>query len=231
LALSVGLSWIGACSAAAVDPFEVPLGEFSEKQRGKVASILEDVAAVVPIEAAEVRSRPEVFDFLLGEMPFTAGVVKELGRGDWDVFRDPQNPERDVFYVIDPEGYRLRFELVHRDATRRFYVSKGVFSMGILPALEGRTLVVMRAVPVGGVVRTDAMVYVRVDTGVYAKLARAAREVLERRVREKSVYFIRAAQWVAEEAARRPDWLYIQVKGSKQVDPEVLEEFHRRFLR
>ena len=219
------------CAAAAVDPFAVPLDEFSEKQRGKAAAVLEDVAAVVSIEAAEVRSRIEIYDFLLREMPFTAGVVKELGRGDWDVFRDPQNPEPDVFYVIDPEGYRLRFELAHRDASRRFYVSKGVFNMGILPALEGRTLVVMRTVPGEGVIRTDAVVYVRVDTAVYAKLARAAREVLERRVREKSVYFLRAAQWVAEEAAGRPEWLYAQVKGSKQVDPEVLEEFHRRFLR
>ena len=230
LALSVGLICLGACASVPVDPFAVPLEEISEKQRGKVTGVLADVAAVVPIGASEVRSRLEIYDFLLEEMPFTGGVVKELGRGDWDIFRDPEKPEREVFFVIDPQGYRLRFELVYRDVTRRFYVSRGVFNMGLLPALEGRTLVIMRAVPEGGIVRTDAKVYVRVDTALYAKMARVAKEALEHRVREKSEYFLQAARWVAEEAAQRPDWLYMQVKGSGKVDQEVLEEFRRRFL-
>ncbi len=229
-ALSVCLVLAAACSWAPTDPFSVPLDEIPVAQREKAERVLAGISAVVPLEAQDVRSRPEIYDFLLEEMPFTAGVVRELGRGDWDVFRDPERPEKNVFYVVDPDGYRIRFELVHRDARRRFYVSRGVFYMGPLPALEGRTLVVMRAVPRGGVIRTDAVVYVRVESGIYAEIAKVAREALERRVREKSAYFMRAARWVAEEAAVRPDWLYEQVKGSRHVDAAVLEEFRRRFL-
>ncbi len=40
----------------------------------------------------------------------------------------------------------------------------------------------------------------------------------------------RAARWVAEEAAHRPDWLVMQVDGSLEVDQEVLREFRKRFL-
>lgn len=229
-ALSAGLSVVVAGCAVPIDPYEVPLGEFSEKQRALVEPILSDVAAKVELEAHEVRSRPEIYDFLLSEMPFTGGVVRELNRGQWEIFRDPKDPSPDVFFVLDKKGMRLRFELVRSEPTRRFYVSTGSFDMGLLPRLEGRTIVVLRAIPDGAAVRTDAIVYVKIDTPFYATLAKGVRSAVESVVREKSGYFIRAARWVAEEAAERPAWLYMQVKESKEVDQAVLEEFRRRFL-
>jgi len=228
-ALSAGLSLVAACSAVEVDPYVVPVDRLSESQRAKVDHVLADVAAVVPLEPAEVKSRLEIYDFLLDEMPFTGGVVRELGRGKWAIARDPKEPS--AFTVVDPEGYRLRFELILKEPNRRFYITKGVFQMGILPALEGSTLIVMRMQPSGDVIRTDAIVYVRVDTALYAGLAKGARGLLEDRVRERSNFFIRSARWVAEEAAARPDWLVMQVEGSREVDQAVLQEFRKRFLR
>lgn len=228
-ALSAGLSLGAACSAVEVDPYVVPVDQLSESQRKKVDHVLEDVAAVVPLESAEVKSRLEIYDFLLDEMSFTGGVVRELGRGKWQIARDLKEPA--AFTVVDPEGYRLRFELVRKEENRRFYVTKGAFQMGFLPALEGSTLIVMRMIPEGPVVKTDAVVYVRVDTALYAGLAKGARGLLEDRVRERSNFFIRSARWVAEEAAARPDWLVMQVDGSREVDQAVLAEFRRRFLR
>jgi len=220
---------VAACSAVEVDPYVVPVDRLSESQRAKVDHVLADVAAVVPLEPAEVKSRLEIYDFLLDEMPFTGGVVRELGRGKWAIARDPKEPS--AFTVVDPEGYRLRFELILKEPNRRFYITKGVFQMGILPALEGSTLIVMRMQPSGDVIRTDAVVYVRVDTALYAGLAKGARGLLEDRVRERSNFFIRSARWVAEEAAARPDWLVMQVDGSREVDQAVLAEFRKRFLR
>jgi len=228
-ALSAGLSLVAACSAVEVDPYIVPVDQLSESQRKKVDHVLEDVAAVVPLEPADVKSRLEIYDFLLDEMPFTGGIVRELGRGKWAIRRDPKDPA--AFLVEDPEGYRLRFELIRKEATRRFYVTTGIFQMGILPPLEGSTLIVMRMRPEGSVVRTDAVVYVRVDTALYAGLAKGVRGLLEDRVRERSDYFIRSARWVAEEAASRPGWLVMQVDGSREVDQAVLAEFRKRFLR
>lgn len=231
LALSAGLSLMAACSAVEVDPFAVPVDRLSETRRPKVEHVLADVAAAVPLEAAEVKSSLEIYDFLLTEMPFTGGVVRELGRGNWDIFRDPKNPEREVFYVIDPDGFRLRFELVLQEETRRVYVTKGTFLMGLLPPLEGSTVIVMRMIPSGGVLRTDAVVYVRVETPFYRGLAKGFRGMVEDKVRDKAGYFIRAAKWVAEEARARPGWLHAQVSGSKEVDQAVLEEFRKKFLR
>ncbi len=228
--LSLGLSLGAACGAVPVDPYAVPVDQLSEIQRRKVEHVLSDVAAVVPLEPVDVRSRLEIYDFLLTEMPFTGGVVRELNRGKWDIFRDPDRPEKDVFYVIDPAGIRLRFELLLREPERRFFYSRGVFQMGVLPPLEGTTIVVVRTVPEGEVVRTDAVVYVRVESSFYATLAKTVKGILESKVRERSRFFIEAARWVAEEAASRPDWLYMQVAGSRHVDQEVLEEFRKRFL-
>jgi hypothetical protein len=221
---------MAGCAAVPIDPFEVPLDRIPERARAKVSEILGDVAARVELEPNEVRSSPEIYDFLLGEMPFTGGVVRELNRGKWEIRRDEKNPDPSVFHVRDTEGMELRFELVFREPTRRLYVSKGSFDMGILPRLEGQTLVVMRAIPEGGIVRTDAVVYVKVDSAGYATLAKGVRGIVEKVVRDRSGYFIRAARWVAEEAAARPEWLYTQVRDSREVDQAVLEEFRRRFL-
>ena len=230
-ALSAGLSLIAAvgCSAVDVDPYVVPLDELSESQKKKVEHVLADVAAVVPLEPAEVKSRVDLYHFLLDEMPFTGGIVRELGRGKWQITRDAKEPT--AFLVVDPEGYRLRFELIRKEEHRRIYVTRGVFNMGILPALEGSTLIIMRMMPDGGVVKTDAVVYVRVETPFYAQLAKGARSLLEDRVRERSGVFIKAARWVSEEAVARPDWLVMQVDGSLEVDQAVLQEFRKRFLR
>ena len=236
-ALSAGLSLVvggstlltTGCSAVDVDPYVVPVQELSENQRQKVDHVLADVAAVVPLEAAQVKSRLEIYHFLLDEMPFTGGVVRELGRGKWEITRDPKDPS--AFFVVDPEGFRMRFELIRKEEQRRFYVTKGVFQMGILPVLEGSTLIVMTMTPEGDSIRTSAVVYVRVETPFYAQLAKGVRSMLEDKVRERAGFFIKAARWVAEEAAQRPDWLVMQVDGSREVDQEVLREFRKRFLR
>jgi hypothetical protein len=229
-ALNAGLSLLAlGCSAVEVGPYVVPVGQLTETQKKKVEHVLEDVAAVVPLEPAEVKSRLEIYHFLLDEMPFTGGVVRELGRGKWQIARDPEDAT--AFTVLDPEGYQLRFELIRREETRRFYVTTGSFQMGILPVLKGATLIVMRMVPEGGVIHTDAVVYVRVETPFYAQLAKGLRSLVEDKVRERAGFFIKAARWVAEEAAQRPDWLVMQVDGSREVDQEVLREFRKRFLR
>lgn len=217
--------FLAGCGSVPVDPEAVPWADLSPSARQKIEHVLADVAAVVPLEARDVLSRSEVYDFLLAEMPFTGGVVRELGRGTWDIFRDPDRPSPEVFYVIDPGRMRLRFELVHQEPGRRFYVSRGSFDMGLLPSLTGSTLVVLRTVPSGNLLRTDATVHVRVETPFYAGLAKGVRGTVENVVRERSAYFIDAARWVAEEAAARPEWLYRQVLGSRRVDQAVLERF------
>ena len=228
-ALSAGLSLIAGCSAVDVDPYVVPRDQLSENQRTKVDHVFEDVAAVVPLEAAQVKSRLEIYHFLLDEMPFTGGVVRELGRGKWEITRDPKDPA--AFLVVDPEGFRMRFELIRKEEQRRFYVTKGVFQMGVLPVLEGSTVIVMTMVPERGTIQTGAVVYVRVETPFYAQLAKGVRSMLEDKVRERAGFFIKAARWVAEESAQRPDWLVMQVDGSLEVDQAVLQEFRKKFLR
>ena len=228
-ALSAGLSLVAACSAAEVDPYVVPVGELSEPQRKKVERVLEDVAVVVPLEPAEVKSRREIYEFLLDEMPFTGGVVLELGRGKWKITREADDPS--AFRVVDPTGYRIRFELVRKEPDRRIYVTEGLFHMGILPDLQGDSLVVLRTTSEGDRIRTDAKIYVRILTPFYAALAKGMRGMVEDMVRERSGVFVQSARWVAEEAAERPEWLVMQVDGSDKVDQAVLAEFRKRFLR
>jgi hypothetical protein len=221
---------ITACSAVEVDPLSLPLERLAPGARARADRVLQDVAAVVPLEGSVVRSRLDVYDFLLDEMPFTGAVVRAMGRGTWSIFRDADLPTPEVFHVHDPDGYRLRFELLWREPHRRLYATTGVFDMGILPALKGSTLILMRQEPVESGVATQAVVHVRVDTPFYAGLAKGFRPMVEARVRERAGGFIQAARWVAEEAAERPAELLEAVRGAEGVDPVVLESFRKRLL-
>ncbi|MBV8880821.1 MAG: hypothetical protein JO332_12695, partial [Planctomycetaceae bacterium] len=49
------------CSGVEVDPYVVPVDELTEPQREKVWHVLEDVAAAVPLEAADVKSRLDLY--------------------------------------------------------------------------------------------------------------------------------------------------------------------------
>ncbi len=222
---------IAGCTAVDVDPLSLPLDRMSPEGRRRAEHVLADVAAAVPLEGSVVRSRLEVYDFLLDEMPFTGAVVKALGRGSWEIFRDPGRPASGEFQVNDPGGYALRFELLLKEARRRVYVTSGTFDMGLFPLLRGSTLIVMSHEPVPAGVATRALVHVRVETPFYAGLAKGFRPLVEDRVRERAGGFIQAARWVAEEAALRPAELLEAARTAPGVDPRVLEAFRRRLLR
>jgi hypothetical protein len=221
------LGVVMAGCAVEVDPLSLPLGRLDAEGRATAERVLADVAAVVPLEGSTVRSRLEVYDFLLDEMPFTGAVVKALGKGNWTIFADA---EAGAFHVHDPGGYRLRFLRLLKEPTRRLYATTGDFDMGILPALRGSTLILMRHEAVEGGVATRAVVHVRVDTPFYAGLAKGVRPMLEAKVRERAGGFIQAARWVSEEAAQRPRELLEAVVGKPGVDPVLLESFSRKIL-
>jgi hypothetical protein len=225
-----GIALLGVVMAGCavdVDPLSLPLERLEASARAKAERVLADVAAVVPLEGSIVRSRLEVYDFLLDEMPFTGALVKALGKGHWTIFGDA---EPGAFHVHDPGGYRLRFERLLKEPTRRLYATTGDFDMGLLPSMRGSTLILMRHEAVEGGVATRAVVHVRVDTPFYAGLAKGLRPMVEAKVRERAGGFIQAARWVSEEAAQRPRELLEAAAGRPGVDPVLLGAFSRKIL-
>jgi hypothetical protein len=218
------------------DPYEVPYDAIPEKQRERVRRVLEAPTAMVPLARTEVRSRLEVYEFLLDELPFTAGVLRELKRAKYLIVRSPSKEGmteaewRRTYLFDDKEGLQLRAQMVHRDARRSIYYTYGRYDLGII-TVSGWSVIITVYEREGGALMTEARVYTLVEGAGVEKVARALKGALEATVRKKAFVFIDAAKAVAEMAAERPGELYNSVLGSDEVEEGTLEEFRGRFLK
>ena len=242
LALLAGLC---GCAGAPVadapqgDPYEIPWASLSEKQREKLHRVLDDTIATVPLEPTEVRSRIDVYEFLLDELPFTAGVLRELKQSKYRIGRPPIDASatseeraawRRKYLFDDEEGLRLQAEMVYRDARRSIYYTYGRYDLGIVQ-VWGRSVVIVVYQFVNGLLMTEARVYSQIEGKSVVAAAKMLSGAVEAAVRRKGFAFIHVAKIVAELTAKDPGTLYREVVGSEEVEPAALEEYKRRFVK
>ncbi len=221
------------------DPrYEIPFGELSERHQEKCRLVMKGLTTTVPLPLTRVETDPEVYDFLLGELPFTAAVCRILEKASYEVFRDPRIPEEkdarkvwhDKYYLKDGKGMKLRVERAFSEPNRIIFYTYGSYKMSGLPKIWGRSIIVVVWGQKGEILATEAKVFLQVTTAVFRTLAEIGKTIVEKMVRKKSGLFIQAAQWVAEAAREDPEALYNKIRKSKDIDPDVLKEFRRRFL-
>jgi hypothetical protein len=218
--------------------FEIPYEKLSEKHQKKVRRVMDDVTVVVPLDAAEVESRSELYDFLLEELPFTSEVCRELGRAKYEVFRDLKVPEKEeaksswfhTYYLNDKEGLSVKVELVLAEERRRIFYTWGSYDLSPLPSVWGRSVIFVLWEEKEGKLLTDAKVFAQVDSDVYKALSDLVQGMIRGIIKEKSTVFVKAARWVSESMAEDPKKLYTQLLGAKEVDQETLERFRARFI-
>lgn len=207
-------------------PYAVPYERLSDDQRARARKVMDAPTCMVELERTAVRSTPGVYLFLLEELPFASSVLRELGQATYQVTRDGQG----AYILQDGAGLKIRAELILREDCRWIYYTYGYYDLGLVRAY-GRSIIIVRYEPDGEFLQTEARVYAKVENGLLEAGALALRPGVENMIREKSFVFVRAAQKVAEMTANNARSLHEAVAGSAQVDPSLLEEFRRRFVR
>ncbi len=223
----------------ATQAYEIPYDRVAERHRRKVRKVMDDVTVEVPLERVAVATRPEVYEFLLEELPFTADVCRQLGRTKYEVFRDPRKPEKDeekeawrhTYYMNDKEGLSVKVQLVLAEARRRIFYTWGSYDLSPLPSLWGRSVIVVLWGEKDGRLVTEAKVFAQIDSSFYKAISEVLKGTVRSVVKDKSTVFIRAARWVSEAAAENPRKLHEQLDGARDVDQVTLEEFRKKFLK
>lgn len=217
------------CSAGHVPrpegAYAIPVEKLGAASREKLAKVLEDPTCMVELERTAVKSRPEVYAFLLEDLPFAAGVLRALGQAEYVITRDGQGG-----YVLnDQAGVKVRAEPLSREERRWVYYTYGYYDIGLF-RVYGRSVIIVLCEPRGAELLTEARVYAKIENKMLEAGALAMRDSVEQSLQQKAFVFVRAARLVAELAARDPQGLHDSVFGSKDVDPASLEEFRRRFV-
>ncbi len=218
--------------------YQIPYRDLDQPYPEKLKSVMDDLTTTVPLPLTQVETQAEIYDFLLEELPFTASVCRILEKASYDVFRDPRVPEEKealakwqrICYLDDRKGMKLRVERVLAEKDRRIFYTYGTYKMSGLPKIRGRSIIIVIWDQKGGVLATEAKVFLQVTTPVFRTLAQIGKSIVEKMVRKKSTIFIQAARWVCEEVRRDPNGLHEKIRNSEEIDPDILKEFHRRFL-
>ncbi len=239
------LAGLSACAGVTVpdvppgDPYEIPWAALSEKQSKKVHTVVDAPTAIVDLARTEVNSRLDVYEFLLDELPFTAGVLRELKESKYQIGRpvldetataEQRRDWKRTYLFDDLEGLQLQAEMVYRDARRSIYYTYGRYDLGIVQ-MWGRSVIIVVYGMERGALMTEARVFSTVDGKTAAAAAKALSGAVENTVRRKGFAFIAVAQKVAELTASNARLLHDQLKGSSEVDPATLEEYRRLFVR
>ena len=198
------------------------MGRVRTERLEDVRAILENEPLEILIGRTPVRSRIDIYEYLLEELPFTAGVLRALGKTNYRIFRDDKAP--DTFFLDDGKGMKLAAELVYRGPGKWVYFVWGTYSFVFV--VRGSSVIVVTTHQKGGLLETEARVFIKKGFAV-----KAVPGLVEKVVRQKAVIFVDAAKSVAEAVAADPDGVMRNVRGSPEVDEEKLSEFERRFLK
>lgn len=224
------------------DPYRIQIHDLDGHYRKKVGAVLEDVTVVVPLERTEVRSAPEIYDFLLEELPFTAQCVRALGKGKYEIFRGTELTRADrltaeerarlerTFYLDDKEGMFVKAEMFRKEDGRFMYYMSGYDDLGPAARIWGKAVVVIYFKEDRGILFTEAKIFARVE-GVYGIAARLIPKTTEEVARKKANLFIEAARTIAELAHRDRRKFVEKMLQSEEVDKKSLEKFRQRFVK
>ena len=223
---------VAACAARPVlptsGPYAINLESYSPEDQVKLRSVFDAPTAMVELAETRVETRTPLYTFLLGDLAFTAGVLRAQGRAAYKIWREEGDPSDQVRFD-DTTGIRQVVQLLRREPGRWVFFSKGTYDLGLFTVF-GETAFIVLFEEREGALWTQARVYAKVEGVVLEQGARIL-GLVEGLIRRKAFVFIEAASSVAARAAADPWHLYADVKGSKEVNPATLEEFKRRFCR
>lgn len=219
---------IAACSARPVlpttGPYAIKIESFPEEDQAKLRGVFDLPTAMVELPLTKVETRTELFEYLLTDLAFTAGVLRAQKKAVYKIWRDFGDPPGQVRFD-DTAGINLVARLLRREPGRWVFHSKGIFDFGLF-AVAGATVIIVIHEEREGALWTHARVYAKVEGIVLEQGARFL-GLVENAIRRRAFVFIEASCAVAEMAAKEPDRILKDVEGSPEVDPASLEAFRR----
>ena len=217
-----------ACSARPVletaGPYAVDWQSFSEEDQQLLHAVFDLPTAMVELPLTKVETRTELFEFLLGNLEFTAGVLRAQKKANYKLWHDEGDPPGQVRFD-DLAGIRLVAWLLKKEPGRWVYYSQGMFDFAFL-SVPGSTVIVVVHEEKEGAVWTQARVYAKVE-GVVLESGARFLGLIENAIRKRAFVFIEASCAVSEMAAKDPDKLLADIEGSPEVDPESLRKFRK----
>jgi hypothetical protein len=96
---------------------------------------------MVELPETRVETRPEIFEFLLSDLVFTAGVLRAQGKAVYRIWADAGDPPGQVHFD-GTTGIVMTAQLLKREPGRWIYYSKGTYDLGLF-TVPGRSVIMV----------------------------------------------------------------------------------------
>lgn len=215
--------------------YAVVADKMDEVDQARYNAVMNNLTLQTDVALTEVNSRPDIYNFLLNDLPFASSCVRELGLGKYVITRasdlfaeeeisaDEKSELEKIVIMDDKDGMNVRAKLIHQEDMKWVYYTYGINSLGIT-SIKGRAVIVVVARKQGGILLTEARIFARVD-GFWGVAGKLMPSVAKSIIEEKSKLFITAAKTVCEKVIEDPDAFYNKLKNSKNISHETLEKF------
>lgn len=222
---------------AKADPYAIPFEKLPKADVKRVRAVMDHTDLTVDLDETEVASSLEVYDFCLAELTFTGQMVRVLGKGEYDIFREsdvtrkrPLTERMKRSFILDNhKGMTVKIVPVFREEGRWIFYTYGKYDMDLF-SVRSRAVIVVTAKEEDGTLTTQARIFMRFDEGLGSIAADLFEGSVRKIIRDESTLFIDAAKTVTEAARREPARLSRLAALDDSVDPEVLKRFMKKFL-
>jgi hypothetical protein len=208
------------------NPFEIPFDKVAKSHLKRVKLIVNNHTFVVMLDDVRVRGTSKIYNFLLRELPFTASVVRVLGKGSYDVFKD-----KGVYYIDDGKGLCFKAVPVYHTQDCWIYYTYGYCKRPLLPRVWCRGVVIIRTwEDKNSCLLIRGKVFARVEGVIEEALAKLMHQRARLSIKARSSLFIQAAKIVSEAIANNPKKFYNKMKDLDKIDKDGLELLKKEFL-
>ncbi len=175
-------------------------------------------------------SREEIWEYLLDNPDFAAGVARVLREGKYRIRRVGDHYDAD-----DGRGVTGTMRPLYADAGRRIFYLEGRYDTKWFPTLRGRAVLVLdtdHTQPATGTPQADVRVqgYLRIDNMLVGAFIAIARDFSERTFESKVRKFFSHVERVSRRACEDPQGLADLLAAQPDLDRERVAEFRRLLL-
>ncbi|MBI4620510.1 MAG: hypothetical protein HY739_10155 [Desulfobacterales bacterium] len=206
----------------------IPPSVLSDTDRDKIIKVIEECSVFKEIRGVRFETNSSIYKYLLDRLPLATDIIRGLNIRNLVITRNKDQS----FHFKDGESITGDFRLIHKYPKTIVFYGNGQYNGNVIKKLMGKAVIIVeyREDRKGKFIENVLYIYLKANNRFVELIIKVfkplARMVLDR----KLLSYISTAREVCERITEDSAEVYKDIKDSKEVSKNDLEEYRRFFL-